>query len=180
VRERLLLAAIDLAPSDTELRLKYISAAFEVSQGTHALVASEVILGDGSFYGQRYSQGDDSLENEGYYGQNKIPSLSTLRPEEAAKLTWFGIHAREKRYEEDEALTLLKSALSSETNSTRRQAFEEEEQRLETKAAREAENAARAPNIHNDLEQDRIVRPRLLPGDSFVSRKKAQSEEDAE
>jgi hypothetical protein len=42
------------------------------------------------------------------------------------------------------------------------------------------ENAARAPNIHRDLEQDRIVRPRLLLGDPFVPRKKTQSKEDAE
>jgi hypothetical protein len=43
-----------------------------------------------------------------------------------------------------------------------------------------AENAARAPNIHKDLDQDRVVRPRLLPGEAFVPRKKASNEEGAE
>jgi tetratricopeptide (TPR) repeat protein len=179
-RERLLFSAITISPGDVELRLEYLSAAFEASQNTRALVAAEPVLGGGSFYGQRFSQGNDSLENEGYYGQNKIPSLSTLHSEEASKLTWFAIHAREKRHEDDEALTLLRSALSSEINSARRRAFEAEEQRLETEVARVVENAARAPNIHRDLEQDRIVRPRLLLGDPFVPRKKTQSKEDAE
>jgi hypothetical protein len=179
-RERLLFSAVALSPNDAELRIRYISAAFESGQSARALVAAEPILSDGSFYGQRYSQGNDAIENEGYYGQNKIPTLSTLQPEEAAKLTWFAIHARESRHENDEALKLLRSAMSSDTNAARRGAFDTEEKRLETESARVVENAARAPNIHNDLEQDRIVRPRLLPGDPFVPRKKAQNEEDAE
>jgi hypothetical protein len=179
-RERILLAAIAAVPNDTDLRLQYLSAAFDAGQSTRALVAAEPILSNGSFYGERYSQGNDSFENEGYYGQNKIPSLSTLKPEEAYKLTWFAIRAREKRHEDDVALTLLRNALSSEQNSARRSALEEEQTRLETEAALVAENEARAPKIHNELDQDRIVRPRLLPGDPFVPRKKANSEEDAE
>jgi hypothetical protein len=179
-RARLLLTAIGASPNDTELRLKYVSAAFEASQNARALIAAEPILQDGSFYGQRYSHGYDSFENDGYYGQNRIPLLTTLKPEEANKLTWFAIHAREKRHEAGEALTLLRSALTSEQNSMRRHALEEEQKRLETEAARDAENEARAPQIHDELEQDRIVRPRLLLGEPFVQRKKANNEEDAE
>jgi predicted Zn-dependent protease len=179
-RERLLLAGIAVSPSDTALRLQYVSAAFEAGQTARALVAAEPVLQNGSFYGQRYSLGFDSFENEGYYGQNKIPSLTTLKAEEANKLTWYAIHAREKRHEADEALTLLRNALSEEHDSARHHALEAEQKRLETEAARVAENEARAPQIHNELDQDRVVRPRLLPGDSFVPRKKANNEEDAE
>jgi hypothetical protein len=179
-KERLLIAAIAASPNDTALRMQYVSAAFEAGQNARALVAAEEILQNGSFYGQRYSQGYDSFENEGYYGQNKIPSLTTLKPEEAIKLTWFAIRAREKRHETDEALALLRNALTEEHDSTRRKTLEEEQARLENEAARVAENEARAPQIHNELEQDRVVRPRLLPGDTFVPRKKTNNEEDAE
>jgi hypothetical protein len=42
------------------------------------------------------------------------------------------------------------------------------------------ENEARAPKIHAELDQDRVVRPRLLPGMPFTPRKATKSEEDAE
>jgi hypothetical protein len=145
------------------------------------LVAAEPILENGgSFYGQRYAQGYDSFRNEGYYGQNKIPTLSTLKPENAAKLAWFAIHAREKRQENDEALRLVRSALSSEQDSARRHAFDEEKKRLDTNVAREVENQARAPKIHAALDQDRVVRPRLLPGMPFTPKKEVDSELDGE
>jgi tetratricopeptide (TPR) repeat protein len=179
-REELLHTAIAAAPDNEELRLQYVSAAFAAGQDARALMAAEPILENGSFYGQRFSQGFDSFHNEGYYGQQKIPSLSVLKPEDAAKLTWFAIRAREKRQEAGAALTLAKSALSNEKDAARRRALEEEKTRLETEAAREQENNSRAPNIHKELDQDRVVRPRLLPGMPFVPRKSDTSEGDAE
>jgi hypothetical protein len=180
-RELILRSAIAAAPGNLELRLQYLSAAFAAGQDARALLAAEPILENGgSFYGQRYAQGLDAFHNEGYYGQNKIPSLSTLKPVDAAKLTWFAIHARQKRHESDEALRLVQSALSSESDSPRQRAFEEEMKRLETDVARMVENEARAPKIHAELDQDRVVRPRLLPGMPFTPRKAARTEEDAE
>jgi hypothetical protein len=180
-RERILHAAIGLAPGNQELRIKYLPAAFGAGMDARALVAAEPILENGgSFYGQRYAQGYDSFRNEGYYGQNKIPTLSTLKPENAAKLAWFAIHAREKRQENDEALRLVRSALSSEQDSARRHAFDEEKKRLDTNVAREVENQARAPKIHAALDQDRVVRPRLLPGMPFTPKKEVDSELDGE
>jgi hypothetical protein len=70
--------------------------------------------------------------------------------------------------------------MSSETDSSRRHALEEEQKRLETDAAREQENESRAPKIHAELDQDRVVRPRLLPGMPFTPRKAAMNKEDAE
>ena len=70
--------------------------------------------------------------------------------------------------------------MAEEHDTARHRALEEEQKRLEAEAARVEENAARVPSVHNELEQDRIVRPRLLPGDPFVPRKKAQNEEGAE
>ncbi|HEY1254871.1 MAG TPA: hypothetical protein VGF01_08830, partial [Terracidiphilus sp.] len=179
-RERLLFSAMAIAPNDTDLRMKYLSAAFEAGLSTRALVAAEAILSGGSFYGPQSYSRFGSYENESGEDQPQSPAFPKLKPEEANKLTWFAIHAREKRHEADEALTLLRNAMAEEQDTARHRALEEEQKRLEAEAARVEENAARAPSIHNELEQDRIVRPRLLPGDPFVPRKKAQNEEGAE
>jgi len=180
-RELILRSAIAAAPGNSELRLQYLSAAFAAGQDARALVAAEPILeNNGSFYGQCYGGYYGSDDDESNFNMQIISSLSTLKPEDAAKLTWFAIHARQKRQESDEALRLVQSALSSETGSPRQRAFEEEKKRLETDVARMVENEARAPQIHAELAQDRVVRPRLLPGMPFTPRKTARTEEDAE
>ena len=101
-----------------------------------------------------------------------------MKPEEASKLAWYAIHDREKRDEPDEALKVVQSAMAQEQDHARHLAFEKEEKRLETEASRLEENEARAPKIHVELDQDRVVRPRLLPGMAFVPRKKANGEGD--
>jgi tetratricopeptide (TPR) repeat protein len=180
-RERILRAAIAAAPDNAELRLEYVSAAFVAGLDASALVAAEPMLENGgTFYGQRYAQGYDSFHSEGYVGQQKIPALPILKLEDASRLTWFAVRAREKRHEADEALQLVQRSMSSETDSSRRHALEEEQKRLETDAAREQENESRAPKIHAELDQDRVVRPRLLPGMPFTPRKAAMNKEDAE
>jgi hypothetical protein len=144
-------------------------------------VAAEPILkNSGSFYGQRYGGYYGSDEYESDFNKQINSTLSGLKPEDAAKLTWFAIHAREKRHESDEALRLVQSAQSSEKDSPRQHAFEEGKKRLEMDVARIVENEARAPKIHAELDQDRVVRPRLLPGMPFTPKKAARTEEDAE
>jgi tetratricopeptide (TPR) repeat protein len=180
-RELILRSAIAAAPGNSELRLQYLSAAFAAGQDARALVAAEPILENGgSFYGQRYGGYYGSDEYESSFSKQLNSTLSALKPEDADKLIWFAIHARQKRQESAEALRLVQSALSSEQNSPRQRAFEEEEKRLETDVARMVENEARAPKIHAELDQDRVVRPRLLPGMPFTPRKAARTEEDAE
>ncbi|MFZ1083368.1 MAG: hypothetical protein WAN35_00230, partial [Terracidiphilus sp.] len=179
-RERLLFAAIAGSPSDGVLRLQYVSAAFETGQISRAIVSAEPILQNGSFYGQQFYPRYRSDEDEGDEGQQQIPAFPTLKQEEASKLTWYAIHAREKRHEDAEALTLLRNALNEEHDSARLHALENEKKILETEADRVAENEARAPQIHNELDQDRVVRPRLLTGDVFVPKKKANIAEDTE
>jgi hypothetical protein len=67
-----------------------------------------------------------------------------------------------------------------EKDATRRSKIEKEQKLLETDAARREENLARAPKVHEELDQDRVVRPRLLPGMPFTARKRANDEGDAE
>jgi len=180
VKERLLHSAIADSPDNAELRIEYVSAAFEAGSDARALLAAEPILAGGSFYGQRSAPAYDSSEDEDDVGSQKTPVLPTIKPEDANKLTWFAIRAREKRHEASEALKLTRNAAALEHDQVRRSALEKEQQRLETDAARESENAARAPNIHKDLDQDRVVRPRVQPGEPFTPRKAATSEEEEE
>jgi predicted Zn-dependent protease len=181
VKERLLKAAIADSPYNAALRIEYLTAAFAAGQYARALLAAEPIFEyGGNFYGQRAAQMYDSSEDEDNAGSHRVSVVSTIKPEDANKLTWFAIHAREKRHEASEALKLTRGATASEHDQTRRSAFEKEQKRLETDAARERENAARAPNIHKDMDQDRVVRPRVLPGEPFTPRKTANGEEEEE
>jgi hypothetical protein len=180
MKERLLRTAIATEPDNAELRLEYVSAAFAAGLDARALLAAEPILQYGSFYGQRFAPADDTSENEENVGSQRIPALLAMKPEDMAKLMWFAIHAREKRHEAGQALTLTVSALIMEKDPARRHALEEEQKRLATDAARERENAARAPNIHKDLDQKNVVHRRLLPGEPFTPRKAANSEEEEE
>lgn len=176
-RERTLRMAIATDPGNMELRLQYVSAAFAAGEDARALLAAEPILeSGGNFYSQRYSQDDDALQNDGSYGQQRLPTLSTLKPEDALKLTWLAIRAREKRRETDVALQLANAAqvLEKEPQHT----FKDEVERLKMNAARERENESRAPNIHAELTQDRVVRPRLLPGMPFTVKKVTTNEEE--
>jgi hypothetical protein len=172
--------AIADSPDNAELRLEYVSAAFAAGMDSRALLAAEPILQYGSFYGQRSVPAYASSEDEEDAGSQRAPILSTMKPEDAYKMTWFAIHAREKRHEASEALMLARNAAALELDLARRSALEKEQKRLETDAARERENAARAPNIHKDLDQDRVVHRRLLPGEPFTPRKAANGEEEEE
>ena len=165
VREQILRPGLAAAPNDADMRLRYLTAAFGAGLDARALLAAEPILQGGSFYGQRYQLPDAASPN------------AELKPEDVARLTWFAIHAREKRHEDKNALTLAANALRLEKDPARRKALDDEQQRLQTEAAREQENEARAPSIHAELDQDRVVRPRLLPGMVFVPRKPANNQE---
>jgi hypothetical protein len=165
VREQILRPGLAAAPNDAEVRLRYLTAAFGAGLDARALVAAEPILQGGSFYGQRYQLPGTASPNE------------ELKPEDAARLTWSAIHAREKRHENNDALTLAANASLLEKDSARRKALDDEQKRLQTDAAREQENETRAPRIHAELDQDRVVRPRLLPGMAFVPRKPANNQE---
>jgi len=180
-REGILASALAIAPANDTVRLAYVWAAFGSGRDSRALVAAESISSSNTVsYGSRFSQSDDSSVDQDGERARPATTTSAMKPEEAAKLAWYAIHAKEKRQEPEEALKLLQSAEAQEPDHARRRAFEEERKRLETEAARQEENEARAPKIHVELDQDRVVRPRLLQGMAFVPRKKANSEGDVE
>jgi tetratricopeptide (TPR) repeat protein len=186
-RESILASAMAIAPDSDTVRIAYVWAAFEAGQGSRALVAYDAILSsNAASYDPGQSQSDDlsdSPDTSDEQNADSAPARSTgsaIKPDEAAKLAWYAIHAREKRQEPDEALKLLESAMAKEHDHARHRAFEEEKKRLETEAARQEENEARAPKVHVELDQDRVVRPRLLQGMAFVPSRKSNSEGDVQ
>jgi len=184
LKEPILRAVMALTPENEELRVQYLRTAFAAGLNVRALVAAEPVLRSGTFYS---TDNEPASEYATQYGSNADADdgstqkmASTLKPEDAAKLTWYAIRAREKRHEASEALALVTNAIRRENDPARLRSYEEERKRLETEAGRILLNEERAPIMHAELEQDRVVRPRLLPGMAFVVKKKAASEGDAE
>jgi tetratricopeptide (TPR) repeat protein len=175
-REGILHPAIAVDPKNAELRLQYISVAFAAGEDARALLAAEEILsGNPWSYEQGDEQDGEAFQNENDSDQQKMPTLSTLKPDEALKLTWFAIHAREKRHENDLALQLAQNAQFIEKEPLH--TIQDEIARLKLEAARNEENESRAPNVHAELAQDRVVRPRLMPGMPFTPKKRATNED---
>ncbi len=180
-RETILAPALADAPTNDAVRNAYIWAAFHSGTDARALVALEPILSNNSeVYDPSSAQNGYASAVQKFENKPGASVLSAMKPEESAKLFWFAVHAREKRHEPEEALKLVQDAEKQLKNHASHHAFEDEKKRLETEAARLEENEARAPKIHVELDQDRVVRPRLLPGMAFVPRKRVESEGDVE
>jgi tetratricopeptide (TPR) repeat protein len=177
-RESLLRAVIADVPENQMARLRYVQAAAAAGQSSQALLAAAPLL-------ENNLQG--LMVAEPVYGWNDrfmqwmaVPGEPLLKPEERNRLLWDLVHARQKRGENDEALQLIRQLCATERDATRLAAAEKERDRMQTDIAREEENNARAPMIHRELAQDRVVRPRLLPGVAFKPRKSVPDQEVAE
>jgi len=166
--ERLLHEALGFAQGNRTLRLSYVWAAFAAGNDSRGLIAAEPILAQwsGNYYG-------GATDADATGAENHSVTLTA-----AVQQRLFGLveKAREKRHETSEALELIHSARGLATDAKQLQALDETEKRLQLELDRETENEGRAPKIHNELVQDRVVRPRLLPGMAFVARKKAEEE----
>ena len=173
VAEKLLRDALANQPENRALRLKYVWAAFDAGFDSRALIAAEPFLDTFEGYSyMRYRSASAAGEDD-----NGLP-VSLLQPADKLKLYQLAEKAREKRQEHSEALSLVKSAKEFVKDPRQLAALDEIQKRLQLDADRESENAARAPTIHNDLVQDHVVEPRILPGMSFVRRVKADEEGD--
>ena len=176
--EELLRGALADAPGNALVRLRYVQAAFAAAEPHLALLAAESIDINGLLSGIPAFPGYDE--------QGRVlpaqPALdpSLLKPEERSKLLWSMLRAREKRDESNTALALIVQFLPMEKDAARKAALEKERDRLQLDIARQTENGARAPIVHRALEQDRMVRPRLLEGMAFTPRKPHLFEEAAE
>ena len=174
-REALLRGTLADAPDNSLVRLRYVQAAFAASDPHLALLAFESLNTSGLFgITPSYPQYDES--GQPIPAQPALDS-ALLNPEERSKLFWLIVRAHEKRGEDDQALGMLTSFIPAEKDAPRKTALEKERNRLQLEVARQTENQARAPIIHRQLEQDRVVRPRLQEGAAFVPNKPALFEE---
>lgn len=177
-KEALLRSVLADAPENQIARLHYLQAAFAAEMPNQALLAVEPLLKDG-LQSLPVTEKADSGSNAAIQNTPAYESYF-LKPEDRNMLVWSMIRAREKRGEDETALELLNQFRAVEQDVARQNAIEKERDRLQTEMARVAENSARAPAIHKQMEQNRIVRPRLLPGMTFTPRKSTAGEEVSE
>ena len=203
VKERLLHEALEAAPEDVSVRRAYIFAAFDANFDSRAMVAAEKYL-ESAYYSPDYadagaddasaggtSAGDASDSGGGSGDANsqvaasypavragaQAENLSALPVAQAARLIRLAAAAYERRHDYKSALQLLAQRMP-EMSSEDRKALEEKKQLIELLQARAQANDARAPDIHPELDQGRIVRPRLLPGMAVPVQSKSSNEEE--
>lgn len=163
-REPLLRAALAIAPDHDAVRLLYVWAGFGARDDVHALLAAEPFLETGqssnySRYSYRVSMAED--------GQLSVPNdanggaASGLAPQEAGRLYLLVIRALQRRRDFDRALGLARQSENQARNAPQQSELAAERKRLEAIVKLEKENAARAPSIHKQIEQDHVVRPQL-------------------
>lgn len=156
-KERLLREALGVDPENPEIRLQYVWSAFAASVDSRALVAARPYLQFGNYYGPVYAE-----RMADQFGEQ--PSFVSLKPEETIRLIQLVLGVYERRRDFASASNLLPAALRIVQDPARRKALEEKKSHIDDELARLQENDERAPNVRAELDQDRVVRPRLLPG----------------
>jgi hypothetical protein len=170
VAEILLRKALATAPVDAQVRLQYIFAAFAAGRDVQALLAAQPLLQNDGGYGQNFEPSDAGAEPQSYPSPpqemnasenppQRTLSLASMKPADAA---WFGAHAiraAEAQRNLQQALNIAQSISAVLRDPSLRKPFDDERKRINAELQLEAENDARAPNVHAELAQDRIVRP---------------------
>jgi len=155
VREPLLRAAVALRPDDTRIRLQYVWAAFGSGKAREALLAAEPLLAASPF-------GDRSAY--GYTGEGN--GVAAMDPADAGRLYLLVAQALDKMAEDAIALREADAGIRLAGDSASAPALRSEESRLKDRVARQQQNAARAPQIGDAIEQQRVVRPRLTASEA--------------
>jgi Flp pilus assembly protein TadD len=174
-KEHLLRDALATDPSNGGLRLRYIWSAFEDGFDSRGLVAAEPYLQNAYVYGDGYVGADDeetesddtpspSSPDVGGNEEEQAPSFAALTPGDRDRLLQFAAAAYERRHDYANASKMVSLSLAVVHDAKRRKSLGEKRKHLELELARTQENDARAPNIRGELDQDRIVRPRVLSG----------------
>ncbi|MGH9676348.1 MAG: hypothetical protein ACRD36_04540, partial [Candidatus Acidiferrum sp.] len=164
-------AALEDRPFAEAARLPLFRAALGAGQYQLALTSLEPLLGQVLFASQPWrGAGSDNeteedaadLENNEAGLERNGAALGRISSQQQAE-TAAGIGlAFEKVNNLQQALSYFRSAYRLETDSSRKQAMQQKVRELRALLRREHANAARQPVIHEALEQDRIVHPRLL------------------
>ncbi len=186
-KEHVLRDGLAISPWNVEVRRQYIWSAFAAGFDFRALVAAEPFLQSASAYSandvypaaeSREAGLDDAVVDDGDGTQSpQNLSLSSLKPDEAAKLLDLVIGADEHHHDLVAASRLLPIAILRSQDRTHRQSLVDKQKHIDLEIAREHENDARTPIVHAELDQGRVVRPRLKPGEPFEVRKAVSQEE---
>lgn len=168
-KEQLLGDALATSPGAAPIRLQYIWSAFAANFDSRALVAADPYLQP--FYYYNPAQGDNDQFDATIYSvtsgdegeAHSSTSLASLEPDEALKLIQLVSAAYERKREYADAARILAQALETLREPASQKTLSEKQKHVSDQIARVQENDARAPNVHPELDQDRIVRGRLLP-----------------
>ncbi len=160
-RERiaLLRATLEDDPSADAARIQLLHAATAVHEYQLAYSVAEPILqslqlGTAS---SPLDQAGDEIPNAAF-----TPELDALSHAERLRIAGELATVMENLDRLDDAVRYLQAAQDLELDPARRAEIQRHLARVRAEITRRATNAARQPQIHQQLEQDRIVRPRLL------------------
>ena len=167
---QILTKALEDTPGRDDARIPLFHAAVAVHSDEFALGSIEQVLRDQRF--RQVASNDTSNEEEilnsdpsmeeqdeelsPLYGATKLLPAEQAQLAEAVGL----IFVRLQRF--NEALTYLQAARTFEKTPARRKVLAGEISDAKARLRRQQLNAARQPILHAELEQDRLVRPRLV------------------
>jgi predicted Zn-dependent protease len=179
VTERLLHDALAIAPQNVSIRLKYVLAAFDAGADSRAMVAAKPYLEPNNDYGQVETPDDTHFSDATSWSELDEPrglSLTSLNQEDLEKITRFGIRAYVRKHDLHPAVLIAQRTIPLLHDPAHRTTMIKERERFDLEIARGLENAARAPAIHAELDQDHIVQPRLLPDEPFTPKPSSDKE----
>ncbi len=178
VKERVLREALALAPNETGIRLQYIFAAFAAGFDSRALIAAESYLRSGYYNSSAYNNSDNVQDSDDAADVQSSPSetLGALPHAQAARLIRAAVTAYQRRRDYANASQMITYGLRLTEKAEDRKTFQDMQSQIDLLQARAAANDAQAPEIHAELDQGHIVRPRLLPGMAIPVQPKTSAE----
>ena len=164
---RLLRAALEDTPYGDAARVPLLKAASEAGDYYLAIVAMQPYI-SGNSYRSRMDLAGDGDDADGTAPEpqpededSRRPTLPKLLTKDRAEINREIGMAFIKTKAPDQGLPYLQQAYRLETDSAFKAQLNREVQRIRFTQRRQAANQKRQPEIHSELEQPRIVRPRL-------------------
>lgn len=170
-RIELLGQALAIAPQDGDIRLELMRAAIEAKDAHLAINAAGSQLNQMVDFGMGNEDGDNSMgadEASGIapngvvvYRHSAFPAFERLSRDDRAQLYAGLAESYRKIGDLDSASGSFRQAIYLETDAVQRRALMAELDGVRHEVERRNTNAARAPTIHETLDQNHAVRPRL-------------------
>lgn len=182
LKEQLLGEALALAPSSPSIRMDFVWAAFAANFDSRALVAAEPYLRNSYYYAPpEYGNdmsGEDGESASGYESRTAAGmSLASMSPNDAVKLIRLSSNAYIRKREYSDAAQIITQAQQILRDANSRQVLSELLKHVNDEIDRVKENDDRSPAIHADLDQDHVVRGRLLAGMPTPPRPRQEDEQ---